>query len=116
LTKLLDLMWMVLSFAVASVVSACAPTATAPADAVYTAQVIIKFSEAVEDPTDSRFVQALSRDAGVTLDYLRPVGDAAHVYEVREVADATELKEVLRQLAAQPHVIYAEQDRMLRKQ
>ncbi len=114
--KLLDLIWMVLLLAVASAVSGCAPTATAPADAVYTAQVIIKFTDAIEAPADSRFVRALSRDAGVTLDYLRPVGAAAHVYEVRDVGAATGLKEVLRQLAAQPHVIYAEEDRMLRKQ
>jgi hypothetical protein len=41
---------------------------------------------------------------------------SASPLHVSVVGDATELKEVLRQLAAQPDVVYAEEDSMLRKQ
>ncbi len=109
--KVLSLIWIMLSLAVVG----CVPTTPVSAEAGYTARIIVKFSDSIENPADSRFVQELSREASVTLDYIQPMSGAAHVFEVRNVRDAAELDEVLRQLAAQPSVVYAEPDRSVQK-
>lgn len=82
----------------------------------YTARIIVKFSDMGVNPAERSFVEDLSHDAGVTLDYLRPMSGGAHVFEVRNLRDAAELQEVLRRLAKRPGVAYAEEDRMRRKQ
>ena len=62
-------------------------------------------------------VQALSREAGVTLVYLRPIANGeAHVLEVQGVSNTEQLKAVMAKLSARNDVIYVEQDRRLRHQ
>lgn len=108
--KMRGLIWIALTLAVVG----CVPTTQSSADEGYTARIIVKFSDRIENPADNRYVQELSREVGVTLTYLQPMSGAAHVFEVRNVQDAAELDDVLRQLAAQPDVVYTEQDRSVR--
>lgn len=94
----------------------CAPLPSSEATDSYSARIIVKFSTMDVNPADRSFVENLSHDAGVTLEYLRPMSGGAHVFEVRNLRDAAELQEVLRRLVKRPGVAYAEEDRMRRKQ
>jgi len=75
-------------------------------------RIIIKFSDPKANPADAKFLEALSRDAGATLVYLHPASGSAHVFEVR----TPDLQAVLQRLTRQSGVIYAEEDRVKRKQ
>lgn len=103
-------------FILLSEITGCTPAPSSEAADGYTARIIIKFFDSRANPADSQFTETLSRDAGVTLVYLRPMSGAAHVFEVRGLRDAAELQEVVRRLSKQPSVVYAEEDRMRRPQ
>lgn len=94
----------------------CTPAPSSAAADGYTARIIVKFSDMGVNPADRSFVENLSHDAGVTLDYLRPMSGGAHVFEVHNLRDVAELQEVLRRLSKRPGVAYAEEDSLRRKQ
>ena len=79
-------------------------------------QLIIKFMDAVADPSRPEFVKTLSQDAGVGLVYLRPVSGGAHVFRVESGAPPPVLAEAIKRLAARRDIVYVEPDRLLRHQ
>ncbi len=80
------------------------------------AQLIIKFSSAVTDPSQAEFVDTLSKDIGVSLAYLRPMSGGAHVFIVKGAPDSRQLQDISRRLSKRSDVIYAEPDRIMRHQ
>lgn len=96
--------------------SACTPAPSSEAADGYMARIIIKFSDMSVNPAGRSFVGELSRDAGVTLEYSRPMSGGAHVFDVHNLRDAADLQEVLRRLAKRPGVAYAEEDSLRRPQ
>lgn len=112
MNKIIKLVGMLLLLVLAS----CAPTPPSAADDGYAPQIIIKFADTAANPSDTHFVQELSHELGVGLEYVRPMSGVAHVFKVHGLHDAAELQEVLRHLAKRPGVVYAEEDRMRRKQ
>lgn len=94
----------------------CTPAPSSEITDGYTARIIVKFSDMSVNPADRSFVESLSHDVGVKLDYLRPMSGGAHVFEVHNLRDAAELQEVLRRLSKRPGVAYAEEDSLRRKQ
>ena len=93
-----------LGIALGLAVSACTASSAAP-----TAQIIVKFASAVQEPAGPAFVESLSQSAGAKLDYLRPISGDAHVFKVEGDAEAA-----ANNLSRRSDVIYAEPDRRLR--
>jgi hypothetical protein len=106
----------VVAIYLALILAGCTPAPPSVAGDGYTAQIIVKFSDATMNPSENIFVDQLSHDAGARLIYVRPMSGAAHVFEVRGLHDAAELQEVLRRLAKRSGVVYAEEDRVRRAQ
>ena len=89
-----------------------APDSTA---AVVKARLIVSFSDTVADPADAGYLDELGRTAGARLFYVRAASGAAHILEV-QLADPSQLADVLRRLSRRPDIVYAQQDRMVRPQ
>ena len=81
-----------------------------------TGRLIIKFSEAVTDPSQAEFVNTLSKDMGVSLTYLRPMSGGAHVFVAKGALDSNQLQDISQRLSQRSDVIYAEPDRIMRHQ
>ncbi|GMQ89996.1 MAG: hypothetical protein BMS9Abin10_0336 [Gammaproteobacteria bacterium] len=79
-------------------------------------RIIVKFNPVVTDPSAPAYVAALSRDAGATLVYLRPMSGGAHVFVVEGISSADDLTAVIKRLGQRSDVIYVEADRIMRHQ
>lgn len=75
---------------------------------------IIKFRDAKSDPARVEFMRGLSRDAGATLVYVRPLSGDAHVMRVERLLNAPDVAAVIERLSKRPDVEYAEPDVKLR--
>jgi hypothetical protein len=74
----------VVAMYLALILAGCTPAPPSIAGDGYTAQIIVKFSDATMNPSENIFVDQLSHDAGARLIYVRPMSGAAHVFEVRQ--------------------------------
>jgi hypothetical protein len=81
----------------------------------YTIRLLVKFSPNVPDPANPVFLKNLSEDAGVILEYIRPMSGGAHVIGVRGPLDL-QADEIIRRLSASDDILYVEQERLLRHQ
>ena len=75
------------------------------------AQVVIKFSSAVADPSHPAFVSALSMDVGVTLAYLFEKTRGVQVFRVNGLSQPTQLPVILQRLKKRKDVLSAETNR-----
>ena len=78
-------------------------------------RLIIKFTEGAYE-SSAAFMGKLSKDAGTTLIYVRPVSVGGHVFECREIYSPEEMRKVIERLTRRKDVIYVEEDRILRHQ
>lgn len=101
---------------VSSLIVACGLSPLATATGQYTAQLIIKFSEPTIDPMRADFVEHLSRDAGVTLVYVRPMSGGAHLFRIEHLSDKEQLAGAIKRLTKRTDILYVEPDRVLRHQ
>ncbi len=74
-------------------------------------QIIIKFRDPGLDPSQSHFLNEISRDAGATLIYIRPMSGGAHVLRPENPTDGAELNRIVERLRTRPDVEYVEPDR-----
>lgn len=81
----------------------------------YAIRLLVKFSPNVPDPANPVFLKSLSEDAGVILEYIRPMSGGAHVIGVRGPVDV-QAGEIIRRLSTTDDVLYVEQDRLLRQE
>ena len=108
---------LLLVFVACAVLSACiqhltyADTGAAPGG---TGQIIIKFRDAGVDPSGPHFLSELSRDAGATLVYVRPMSGGAHVLRQGNPSDGAELDRIIERLGKRRDVEYVEPDRRMR--
>ena len=79
-------------------------------------RIIIKFRESTANVTQAGFMATLSRDAGVPLEYLRPMSGGAHVLRASRPLRADEIADAIKRLSSRPDVVYVEPDRMMRHQ
>ena len=79
------------------------------------ARIIIRFSDAITNPADARYLDKLGRAAGARFTYVRAVSGGAHIVEA-QLADQAQLAEVLRRLSKRPDIVYAQLDRMVQPQ
>jgi hypothetical protein len=99
---------------VALLLNACAATATE--NTVCDGQrIIIHFAPGV-DVTRTGFNVGLSRDAGVAVDYMRPLFDDFYLYCAGLEGPVSSLGEVLERLQGRPDVRAVEVDRIKRPQ
>lgn len=94
----------------ALLLTACAATATRNT-VCHGQRVMIHFTPGV-DVTRSGFNAGLSRDAGTTVDYLRPLFDDYYLYCVGLEGQVSALDEVLVRLQARPDIRAVEIDRI----
>jgi hypothetical protein len=96
--------------------SECNTTSNAKETGPFTAQIIIKFTEVIPDPSQPSFVKGLSQDAGISIRYVRPMSGGAHVFRVGESIGEKQLSQALQRLNKRNDIVYAEQDSMMRHQ
>jgi len=92
--------------------NACTATAT-QGTVCHGQQIMIRFASGM-DVTLSGFDAELSRDAGVPLDYMRPLFDHYYLYCAGLEGQAPLLDEVLERLQGRPDVRTVEVDRINR--
>ena len=97
-------------------ISGCSTTSDAEEPIRYPAQIIIKFTSRISDPSDQEFVESLSQDIGISLIYLRAMSGGAQVFRVKGPCSEKQLSLALQRLTARDDVVYAEQDRVMRHQ
>ena len=87
--------------------------ATAPASSGLprATQIIIKFRDPRLDPSQSHFLNEISRDAGAALIYHRPMSGGAHVLRAENPVDSAELDRIIERLGKRQDVEYVEPDR-----
>ncbi len=93
---------------------ACAQQITPAAADASTAmpeQLIVKFRTPMPAPNDAAFVQQLSKDAGVTLHFVRTLATGAQIYSIVGTADAATMTAVIQHLQQRHDIEYVEQDR-----
>ena len=78
------------------------------------AQIIIKFRGDGPDPSQPHLLNDISRDAGVTLVYVRPMSGGAHVLRLENPSDGAALDRVIERLGGRRDVEYVEPDRSMR--
>jgi hypothetical protein len=109
-------------FSLACLLASCMQAEYPPATAVprqaapMSERFIIKFRDAKSDPARVEFMRGLSRDAGATLVYVRPLSGDAHVMRVERLLNAPDVAAVIERLSKRPDVEYAEPDVKLRHQ
>jgi hypothetical protein len=113
--KLLGVIFLVLSGGSLSI-SGCSTISYANEGRFYTAQIIIKFTEEISDPSKQDFLEGLSQELGIPISYVRPMSGGAHVFRVEEPSDEEQVSQALKRLNARNDVLYAEQDRIMRHQ
>jgi hypothetical protein len=86
----------------------------APSDRSAETRLIIKFRDPAADPASAVVLNGLSRDAGLSLAYLRPLSGGAHVLRVLGETDRQVLIEGVRRLGLRRDVEYVEFDRIMR--
>jgi hypothetical protein len=74
-------------------------------------QVIIKFRDPKVNPAEPVYLNALARDVGVALAFVRPMSGGAYVLRVEGNVDNEQFQQVLSALAKRSDVEYAEPDR-----
>ncbi len=79
-----------------------------------TAQIIIKFRDPGLDPSQSHFLDEISRDAGAVLVHVRPMSGGAHVLRPEKPVDDAELDRIIGRLGKRQDVEYVEPDRPMR--
>ena len=72
------------------------------------AQIIVKFSTSVIDPSQPAFALALSKDVGVTLAYLFEKTRGIQVFRVNGLSQSTQLAFILQRLKKRKDVLSAE--------
>jgi hypothetical protein len=97
-------------------ISGCSTRSDAEERRFYSAQIIIKFTEGISDPSKQDFVEGLSQELGIPVTYVRPMSGGAHVFRVEEPSDEEQLSQALKRLNDRKDVLYAEQDRIMRHQ
>ena len=75
------------------------------------AQVVIKFSSSVADPSHPTFVSALSADVGVTLAYLFEKTRGVQVFRVNGLSQPSQLTIILQRVKKRKDVLSAETNR-----
>lgn len=75
------------------------------------AQVVIKFSGSVADPSHPTFVAALSADVGVTLAHLFEKTRGVQVFRVNGLSQPTQLTIILQRIKKRRDVVSAESNR-----
>ena len=78
------------------------------------AQIIIKFRDPRLDPSQPRFLDEISRDAGAALVHVRPMSGGAYVLRPENPVDRAELDRIIERLGKRKDVEYAEPDRVMR--
>lgn len=76
-------------------------------------RLIIKFKPAVADPSAAEFLEQLSAETGVSLEYVRPVFGGAHVYITSQSVPPPEKQVVLNKLSERDDVEYVEEDALM---
>jgi hypothetical protein len=104
--------WRISLLLAALLLNACAASATQNT-ACHGQRVMIHFAPGV-DVTRTGFNAGLSRDAGVPVDYMRPLFDDYYLYCARLEGQASALDEVLERLQGRPDIRTVEVDRMKR--
>ena len=94
--------------------NACAATATQNAEC-HGQQIMLHIVPGV-DVVSPGFNAGLLRDAGVPLDYMRPLFDDYHLYCVGLEGQASSLDEILERLRERPDILAVEIDRINRPQ
>jgi hypothetical protein len=97
-------------------ISGCSNISYANEGGFYPAQIIIKFTKEISDPSGRDFVEQLSQDAGIALNYVRPMSNGAHVFKLGKPFDEKQLSNALQRLSDRKDVLYAEQNRIMRHQ
>ena len=72
------------------------------------AQIVVKFSTSVVDPSQPAFALALSKDVGVTLTYLFEKTRGIQVFRVNGLSQSTQLAFILQRLKKRKDVLSAE--------
>ena len=72
------------------------------------AQIIVKFSTSVADPSQPAFALALSKDVGVTLAYLFEKTRGVQVFRVNGLSQSAQLAFILQRLKKRKDVLSAE--------
>ena len=72
------------------------------------AQIIVKFSTSVTDPSQPAFALALSKDVGITLAYLFEKTRGVQVFRVNGLSQSTQLAFILQRLKKRKDVLSAE--------
>ncbi len=91
---------------------ACAnPSSTQTESTLIPYQFIIQFRTSVDDPSNPVFVQQLSKDAGVTLVFVRSMATGAQIYSVDGSHERATFDAAMRNLRLRHDVIYVEEDR-----
>lgn len=98
----------------ALLLNACAATATENT-VCHGQRIIIHFAPGV-DVTRSGFTEGLTRDAGVPVDYMRPLFDDYYLYCAGLEGPVPSLDEVLERLQGRPDIHAVEIDRIKRPQ
>ena len=76
--------------------------------------IIIKFNNNTIDPLRPGFLESLSRDAGATISYLRPMSGNAHVFSIDVIATGSSINTIIRKLSGRADVSYVEQDLIMK--
>ena len=106
--------WRISLLLVVLLLNACAATATQNAGC-HGQQIMLHIVPGV-DVASPNFNAGLLRDAGVPLDYMRPLFDDYHLYCVGLEGQASLLDEVLERLRERPDIRAVEIDRINRPQ
>lgn len=106
--------WRISLLFVVLLLNACETTATQNAGC-HGQQIMLHFMPDV-DVAFPGFNEGLLRDAGVPLDYMRPLFDDYHLYCVELEGQAFSLDEVLERLRERPDIRAVEIDRINRPQ
>lgn len=93
--------------------AACVADLPNSATGTTSVRVIVKFHQPV-DAAQPDFVAGLARDAGMPLQYMRPMSGGAHVYLLSGSARPERVAQVVARLAVREDVEYAGEDRMMR--
>lgn len=77
-------------------------------------RIIIKFNNINIDPQQPAFVEDLSRDAGATISYLRPMSGNSHIFSIDVIATSSSINTIIRRLSGRADVKYVEQDLIMK--
>jgi hypothetical protein len=79
-------------------------------------RIIVKLRDPARDPASAETLHELSRQAGLSFAYLRPLSGGAHLLQIEGIASPEAVDEALGRLRASPGVEYVEPDQLMRHQ